>query len=221
VTHQEAAETLATERYLLNEMPESDREAFEEHFFDCERCADDVRTAAAMLQGAKAGFAGRAAPGRVVPMVPKRTVGKVVWYRSAALPWAAAATLALTTAYQSLWVVPSLRRETAPTALAPITLRPASRGAEASVRPASSRGPVTLALEINEPATGELAWTLTSSDGRQIVAGRAPAPAPGTPLLLMMPSWTLVGPMHYILSVHEAGPSGRSLGEYRFMVSPE
>jgi len=27
--------------------------------------------------------------------------------------------------------------------------------------------------------------------------------------------------MHYILSVHDAGPSGRLLGEYRFSVSTQ
>ena len=48
--------------------------------------------------------------------------------------------------------------------------------------------------------------TSASTDGRQIVSGRAAAPAPGSPLLLLMPSSTLVGSMHYILSVHDAGP---------------
>jgi hypothetical protein len=53
------------------------------------------------------------------------------------------------------------------------------------------------------------------------VSGRAPAPAPGSPLLLLMPSWTLVGPMHYILSVHDGTGTGRLLGEYRFTVSAQ
>jgi hypothetical protein len=221
MTHQEAVDTLATERYLLDDMSDTDRPAFEEHFFSCEICADDLRLAAAMLQGAKAGFANQSSADRVVPMVRKPPVRNQAWYRSVALPWAAAATLALATAYQSFWVVPSLRRDAQPVALAPVTLRPASRGAEAIVPRASGTAPVALALEVNEPVTGELAWNLSSADGRRIVEGRAAAPAPGTPLLLLMPSWTLVGPMHYILSVHEAGPSGPSLGEYRFTVSPQ
>src|SRR5258705_5950403 len=60
VTHQEAVDTLATERYLLDDITGADRQAFEEHFFSCEVCADDLRTASAMLQGAHEGFAGQA-----------------------------------------------------------------------------------------------------------------------------------------------------------------
>ena len=221
MTHQEAVDTLATERYLLDEMSHADRQAFEDHFFACEACADDLRIGAAMVQGAKAGFAGASASGRVVPMVAApAAVRRQAWYRSAALPWAAAATLAVVAAYQSLWVVPSLRRGTSPRALVPATLRPASRGAEAIVTLSREYGPVTLALDINDSVRGnELAYDLTTSDGRHVVSGLAPMPSPGAPLLLLMPSWTLVAPTHYILSIHEAGPSGRSLGEYRFAVS--
>jgi hypothetical protein len=53
------------------------------------------------------------------------------------------------------------------------------------------------------------------------VSGRAAAPAPGTPLLLLIPSMTLAGSMHYVLSVRDAGSSSRLLGEYRFEVSPK
>ena len=81
--------------------------------------------------------------------------------------------------------------------------------------------PITLAIEINEPAdNGQLIYDLKTADGRPIVSGRAAAPAPGTPLLLLIPS-TLVGPSHYSLSVHDAGPSNRPLGEYRFAVQAQ
>jgi hypothetical protein len=218
VTHQEAVEMLAASRYLLDDMADADRQKFEDHFFSCDLCADDLRITAAMLQGAREGFAAPSTSGHVLPMAVnvKAPVIKPAWYRSAALPWAAAATLALVTAYQSLWVVPSLRQDSSPLALVPVTLRPASRGVEATIP--RGTGPVTLAVEINEPMQGEVTYILSTAAGRQIVSGRAAAPAPGTPLMLLMPSWTLVGPMHYILSVHDAGSSGRSLGEYRFAV---
>ena len=50
MTHQEAVESLATERYLLDDMPNSDRQAFEDHFFSCDLCDDDMRVAAAMFK---------------------------------------------------------------------------------------------------------------------------------------------------------------------------
>ena len=44
MTHQQAVDKQAVERYLLDEMPEIERFAFEEHLFDCDICADDVRS---------------------------------------------------------------------------------------------------------------------------------------------------------------------------------
>ena len=219
MTHQDAVDTLASERYLLDEMSEEDRQAFEEHYFQCEICADDLRVAAAMLQGAKEGFAGSATRTNVAPMAAgQRRAPAAPWYRSAVLPWAAAAMLALVAGYQSL----GMKQNAPPLALAPYTLRPQSRGAEAVVRLDSRGGPTTLAIEVNDaPQSGEVTFELSSTDGRRIVSGRAPAPAPGSPLLLLMPSWTLVAPMHYILSVHDAAGSGRLLGEYRFSVSAQ
>ena len=85
MTHQQAVDTLAAERYLMDEMSEADRQEFEDHFFSCELCADDLRIATAMLQGAKAGFAGTATSGRVLPMVvTPPVVRRQAWYRSVA-----------------------------------------------------------------------------------------------------------------------------------------
>jgi hypothetical protein len=223
VTHQEAVDSLASERYLLDDMSVQDRQAFEEHFFTCEVCADDLRTAAAMLQGAKAGFAGPSASADVVPFSRKANVRSARgWYRSIALPWAAAATLAGVAAYQSLWVIPSLSRATTPLALVPVTLHAASRGAEAVVPFPPGTQAVSLVLEINDPPRGgEISYDLSSSDEHHIVSGRAAAPPAGNPLLLVLPSWTLVGPMHYILSVRDAGSPARLLGEYRFALSTQ
>jgi hypothetical protein len=56
MTHQQAVDRHAVERYLLDEMPEIERYAFEEHLFDCEMCADDVRIGAVMREGVEAGL---------------------------------------------------------------------------------------------------------------------------------------------------------------------
>lgn len=223
MTHQEAVDTLAVERYLLDEMSDEQRQTFEEHYFQCEMCADDLRVATAMLQGAREGFAGASAVRHVVSITAGRSAArKAAWYRAAALPWAVAATLAVVAGYESLWVVPSLRPSAPPLALTPLTLRPQSRGAEAVIPIDAHGGPTTLAIEVNEPPqAGDVTYDLSSTDGRHVVSGRAHAPAPGSPLLLLMPSWTLVRPMHYILSIHDAAGTSRLLGEYRFTVSAQ
>lgn len=215
MTHQTAVETMAVERYLLGEMSESDRLTFEEHYFSCGECAEELRSAASMLEGARSGFASASGANvRAFEPVPKRQ--SPAWYRSAALPWAIAATLAVAVGYESLRP-PSAARAGGPYALAPVTLRPQSRGAEATVQLGRDTDPVTLAIEVNEmPQAGALLYELRSADGQRVVSGRVQAPAPGSPLLLLMPAWTLAAPMHYILSVHDAAGDGRLLGEYRF-----
>jgi len=53
MNHNEAMQELATERYLLDELSPELREAFEEHMFDCQECAFDVRAGNVFLSEAK------------------------------------------------------------------------------------------------------------------------------------------------------------------------
>jgi hypothetical protein len=41
--HDEAVRSQAAERYVSHELSAPERKAFEEHFFQCQRCADEVR----------------------------------------------------------------------------------------------------------------------------------------------------------------------------------
>ncbi len=226
MTHQEAVASLAAERYLLDEMAEPDREQFEEHYFQCEECADDLRAAAAMVRGARAGMTARSAStgptGQVVSIAEARASARRAWYRSTTLPWAIAATLALVAGYESIRTSLPQSGTTVPIALEPITLRPASRGAEPVVHVAAgpTAAPIALAIELGDvPQGGDLGYDLKTVDGRPGASGVVAAPQPGAPLLLVMPSWTVVAPMHYILTVHDAAQPGHVLGEYRFAAS--
>src|SRR2546423_14363158 len=51
MNHEEATGAQATERYLLGELSDQERDAFEEHYFDCALCADDVRSGTAFVSG--------------------------------------------------------------------------------------------------------------------------------------------------------------------------
>ena len=48
MNHDEAIQMEATECYLLDELEEDKRDAFEEHYFDCAVCASDVKAAFAL-----------------------------------------------------------------------------------------------------------------------------------------------------------------------------
>jgi anti-sigma factor RsiW len=218
MNHVQAVNTLASERYLIGEMTELERHAFEDHFFSCTECAEDVRAGALMQEGVKAGFvaSGHARPverGQIAafrPRAPRRL--------STVLPWAIAAMLTGVAAYQSLWVVPDLRQQLAPQALSPIALRPATRGTDPVIRLVSGH-PVTLSVEVNAPeASSELSYALQNARGTSVFAGRAPVPAAGTPLLLLVPSSAFRDPGRYALRLGDTRNPNSSFGEYRFVV---
>jgi hypothetical protein len=52
--HESAVDRNLTERYLLEELDSAETAAFEEHFFECLICAEDVRGASLMLANLKA-----------------------------------------------------------------------------------------------------------------------------------------------------------------------
>src|SRR5580692_8960015 len=51
--HNEAVRQNATERYLLQELDPGLRDQFEEHLFECQDCALDLRTAAMFVEQSK------------------------------------------------------------------------------------------------------------------------------------------------------------------------
>ena len=215
MTHQQALTALASERYLLGEMSEIERYAFEEHYFECEACAEDVRVGAVMREGVREGLLG----GAVAPAAggAERTpISKSSW-RDTVLPWAVAASLAVVVGYQQF--APAPRDTMELQALAPITLRSASRGADPVVRVAGN-GPVTFAIDVNVAGSGaELSYALRNAAGQQVGSGRLPAPASGTPLLLLVPASTLSSAGRYVLSVRDAAGPESAASEYAFVVT--
>jgi hypothetical protein len=219
MTHQESVKTLASERYLLEEMTELERHAFEEHFFDCADCAEDVRAGAYLREGARSGLVTAHASSSVVAFPSKPAPRRL----STFIPWAAAASLALVSGYQALSTGSGPRLE--PQALTPVTLRPATRGADPIVV-IDGDTPVALVIDVNigannnanndQPA-GELSYDLRTIDGpgsNSIVSGRAPAPEAGAPLFLLVPGASLPAPGRYLLKVTD--DTGQAIGEYRF-----
>jgi hypothetical protein len=220
MTHQQALTTLASERYLLGEMSEIERYAFEEHYFDCEICAEDVRVAAVMRDGVRDGLLGSrvTAPADGTTRTAVRT--RTSTWRDTIVPWAAAASLALIVGYQQ-FARPSAG-SIEPQALTPVTLRAATRGADPIVR-VGPTGLVTLAIDIADRnvagSAAELAYALRNPAGEQVGSGRLPAPAAGAPLLLLVPASTLSATGRYVLSVRDATSSEGAATEYAFAVT--
>lgn len=210
--HLQAVNTLAAERYLLDEMADAERDEFEGHFFACSECAEDLRDGAVMVDGARSGLISSVATA-AAPMRFPQHIASGRWRPSVIVPWAAAASFALATGYLS-WQMP----RPGPLVLTPATVRPATRGQEAAVSPGAG-GIVTLAVDLSGAAfTGPLQYELLRDGGSVLASGDATAPPGGAPLLLLMPG-RLLGPEgRYILRVHGSGPGGLTEEDYRFRV---
>jgi hypothetical protein len=89
--HAEATATYAADRYLLGELSAAEADAFEEHFFDCVDCADELRIGMRFMNGGK-GVAREAAEPEEAPVV---RIDERRPRRSAWLPAAVAAALVI------------------------------------------------------------------------------------------------------------------------------
>jgi anti-sigma factor RsiW len=96
-----------TEKYLLNELDPEQRDAFEEHIFDCQECAEDVRAGAIFVEQSKVILAEKAelVPAPTPAAEPR---GWLAWLRPAfALP--VMAMLLAVVGYQNLVTYPELQ----------------------------------------------------------------------------------------------------------------
>lgn len=222
--HEFAVKSKATERYLLAEMTELERHAFEEHYFSCSACADDVRSLSAFLANARAVFAEQGHSTQAVRKPATMSRWRSWFSQPAPYAIAAALALAIVTAYQSLFLLPRFRRATSPQAMAPLTLRGAARGEEPTYSITSDQLWLPLSADVNafEPRTS-LKYTLTAlPGGKPILSGPATSPPPGAPLLIIVPASALPGPGMYELLLEsdtpDRGTYGSETAHYRFVL---
>jgi hypothetical protein len=110
--HEGVVRQKMTERYLLGELDDQARQQFEEHYFDCSDCAQDVRAAALFVEQSKVVLAEapQAAPARSA--VTGRATAKsgwLAWFRPAfAVP--VMALLLAVIGYQNLVMYPRVER---------------------------------------------------------------------------------------------------------------
>ena len=110
MNHEDATQSMAVEKYVLNELSPELRAEFEEHYFECAECAMDLRATTAFLDGAKAEFKAAAAARRVPVALPKER-GRWLWMPALVVPALAACLLFIV--YQNTVVVPGLHQQIA------------------------------------------------------------------------------------------------------------
>ena len=224
MTHQQAVDSMASERYLLDEMSEVERFEFEAHYFDCVECADEVRLAHVIREEAQRGAAkpdvasGSTRTTDVVSFPGRRSANRDGGWRRplVAVPWAAAAALALMVTYQSF----DRRSDVAPEPLTPVMLRGATRGDVPVVTIANGQHYVTLAVDLlSAPPTRTLRYELVRAGQRAILSGDAPLPPQGAPFMLLVPAVELDRDARYSLIIRSTDSTNAVIGEYNFDVS--
>ena len=111
--HSFAVENHTAERYLLDELDETERDAYEEHFFSCPACADEIKSASDFIETARQVVQSEL-KAEIYSHVARRSIwGSWLNWRSMLQPFPAAACLLLVTVagiagYQNSVTIPRL-----------------------------------------------------------------------------------------------------------------
>ena len=169
--HESVAPTRAVERYLLGEMSPAERDQFEAHFFECEECADEVRTGSMFVENSRAVFE---EDDRAFAPKPLPASKPVRWWEGLLRPaWGLAAAGALL-AVGLFRVAPMLPIGTAAHVAGPIELAPGqTRGSDSTGAAAAKYKPgdtVVLKLHIEQSKPGPHALSVRDAAGKELTS---------------------------------------------------
>jgi hypothetical protein len=182
--HSEAAQQMTAERYLLDELTPDEREAFEEHMFDCPECALDLRAGAAFVDEAKVQLPELVAtfPTSAPSNADKPKVKRDYWlsWLRPAIVAPAFATLLIVVGYQNLVTYPALRTAANQPRLLPwVPLHDATRGARLTVNADHKNGvalPIDLSLQAGSASYSSYSFDLYDPQGKLVWTGIVAAP---------------------------------------------
>ena len=216
--HEIAVQTNATERYLLGEMNDQEREDFEAHYFSCGDCAEDVRAALTFAANAKAVFRQEDEAQRAPATVPAGFFGShgIIWV-STGLNVLLLAGLG----YYFTGVVPRMKQELAeakaPQFVQQVVVRGLARsGGESRIIPARTRR-LDLSFFQLDPLVQNIVYEVRDGTG-VVLSNTLPAP-PSEPSGEAYLSVSVEGLKagEYTVTLHGVkGDSTTQIGECRF-----
>jgi len=154
--HLQAIQLKAAERYVLGDLPSDLREQYEEHFFGCAECAEELSLAAAFVENSRAAIGSEPVmPPVRLPVVDAQRPAASGWFGAFLRPSFAVpvfAALLLLVAYQTFLVIPRLKGAGPQSAGVLATAAPQAL-ASFSLITAGSRGgePLTVAVAPGRP----------------------------------------------------------------------
>ena len=186
--HQEATRMQAPMRYLLGELSTSEQEGFEEHFFTCRECAEELEAGAVFAENARAVFSEHSRrPTATSPAgLPQHGLGWWSWLRpQMAMPLAAMLALVCVVGYQNAVTIPKLKSMSGPQAVLSFPLKIA-RGDETFVVPPDARFfTLYFLLPRTAPQAG-YTCAIETAAGVKIQNVPMLSPAPGQPFTILL-----------------------------------
>lgn len=147
VNHKLAEETSAIERYLLNDMPDDERSAFESHFFECGICAERIRDGAAFVESARQVFREQTFQAET-----QRERSRESWFRwlrmPVLVPSCSALVMAAFIVYQNAVSIPALLK---PRILSTVVVAPLSREAPPVIKIAADQPLFNVTFSVDAP----------------------------------------------------------------------
>jgi anti-sigma factor RsiW len=164
IDHQQAVNSMMAERYLLGELNEGERNAFEEHFFECSDCFEQVKAGTEFISSLKkVGTEETAA----VPSGWRPAMGQ--WFRpkSAQILGLMFLGLASFSIYQGILI----RQAGAPELVSVQTLHPDARDGSGTAVKASRRGVFELRVVFEaDAASSSGRIQITDETGREVTS---------------------------------------------------
>ncbi|MGC4053415.1 MAG: zf-HC2 domain-containing protein [Paludibaculum sp.] len=222
--HRSAIETTAVERYFLDEMPTAERAEFEEHFFECEQCAEEIRVMSCLEANARAvARADQPTERAQAPKPALRSQSPGFWERyfnwlRPAIAAPALASLLVVMGYQNLLEPARSHDLSGPQAATQLLLRGETRGTGAAANVPSDHSLVlTLDLAGIRPLP-DYSVELQLENGPAAEPFKVSAPGAGEALTLSLPAGS-AKQGRYQLTLRSV-PGGPVLARYRFEVHP-
>jgi hypothetical protein len=186
-SHEEAIERDWRTLYVLGELPEPERNRFEEHFFDCPTCSEGVKTAYLLLRGVEVTLKHPIFGTEVeeAPSVPERRTARPIWsWAMQALPYAAILCLSLGAGVQYV----ALQTARSPQMVASFRILAQAKGSTQEILLPAADGFVELEFDLLDVAA-QYHWEIKSAGAdRVLMSGQARPPANTVVLKLLVPA---------------------------------